>query len=315
MRLRACRRAWGCRVADDDNLFALGLSESICASGQPDVLETAAPTPPHPMAEVQQAYEQAFGLYEAAFEAFATADRSAGHVGYSCRISRSAVDYDELNRTAVRSVVERFTQKMLGGAASLDYEAEFARATGKSLHEALYPERDRRRRRHGDEEQDEPSVRFNLIVLWDSMARTYDDGGVWLARHQAATAIMSAWDLHRQAFDVKNGKAVIEQRVCSEAPTSYRSRRVHYNFAADVHNLCKALDVFFDYADLPGRAVPMLRDMSRHHEIEVESGATHVVAPGLVQVRTFNDRWKWTLRAETAERLREFIAAYLPPKQ
>jgi hypothetical protein len=75
--------------------------------------------------------------------------------------------------------------------------------------------------------------------------------------------------------------------------------------------------VFFDYADLPGHAMGFLRDMqsSRGHDMVIDSGSTHVVVPGLAQVRTFNEQWKWTMRADVAEKLREFIAAFKPPKQ
>jgi hypothetical protein len=298
---------------DFDNLFAIetGISEAA------DVLEAAAPTPPHPAAHLQEAYEQAFGMFEAAFAAFDAAESVALIAGYSTRFSRSVVDYDDMSQCAVRKTVEVFTDRMLGGSASLDAEEEFERATGKSLHEALHGDADLRRRRR-DEDDDRQPVRLNLLALWDSMARVYDDGGVWLARHQAANAIMSEWRLESQAFEVKNGKALIEHRVYSEPAESYRPyRRVHYNYQEGLYRLCKALDVFFDYADLPGHAMGFLRGMqsSRGNDMVIDSGSTHVVVPGLAQVRTFNEQWKWTMRADVAEKLREFIAAFKPPKQ
>lgn len=302
-------------AGDFENLFAIGLHDNVHGAVPPtDVLEEAAPTPAHPIAEMQRDYEQAFVLYEKAFEAFEAADRVAP--GYTSRISRSSVDYNDMSRCAVRKTVERFVEQVLGGAASLDDDEEFTRATGKCLSDALYGERDRRGHRHHHDDEEQAPVKLNLVELWDSMARVYDDGGVWLARHQAANAIMDEWRLQSQAFEVKNGKALIEHRVYSEPPFYSRPRRVHYNYIQPLTKLCKALDVFFDYADLPGQAMRILWNMGlRGHDIAIESGSTHVVVPGLAQVRTFNEQWKWTLRADVAEKLREFIAAYHPPKK
>lgn len=300
-------------AGDFENLFAIGLQDPPQGSGSStDVLEEAAPTPAHPVAEMQRDYEEAFVLYEKAFE---EADRVAP--GYSSRISRSSVDYDDMSRCAVRKTVELFTEQVLGGSAKLDDDEEFTRATGTSLSDALYGERSRRRHRHHDDDEEQAPVRLDLIALWDSMARVYDDGGVWLSRHQAANAIMDEWRLQSQTFEVKNGKALIEHRVYSEPPSSYQPRRVHYNYVQGLTKLCKALDVFFDYADLSGQAMRMLWNMqaSRGHGVVIESGSTLVVVPGLAQVRTFNEQWKWTMRADMAEKLREFIAAYHPPKQ
>jgi len=301
-------------AGDCENLFAIGLQDPVQSSvPSTDVLEEAAPTSDHPAAELQRDYEQAFVLYEKAFEAFEAADLVAP--GYSSRISRSSVDYDELTRCAVRHTVQNFTDQMLGGGASLDAEEEFERVNGKGLHDVLNPDRGRRRHRHDDDDEVD-NVKVNLVALWDSMARIYDDGGVWLSRHQAAQVIMDKWRLKDQSFDIKNGKAVVEQRVYSEPASSYSPRRVHYNYVQDIHKLFKALDVFFDYAELPGQAMQLLWSMqkSRGNDLEVVSGASYVVVAGTVQVRTFNEQWKWTLRVSTAEKLREFLAAYHPPK-
>lgn len=312
----------GSPVASDyENLFAIGMPE---ASATPirdhadalDEPETPTPVPaPHPAAELQEAYEQSFQLYAQAFEGFAHADSVASTAGYSSRISSSAVDYDDMSRCAVRHTVQLFTDQMLGGGASLDAEEEFERANGKGLHDVLNPDRGRRRHRHDDDDEVD-NVKVNLVALWDSMARIYDDGGVWLGRHQAAQVIMDKWRLKDQSFDIKNGKAVVEQRVYSEPASSYCPRRVHYNYIQDIHKLFKALDVFFDYAELPGHAMQLLWSMqkSRGNDLEVVSGASYMVVAGTVQVRTFNEQWKWTLRVSTAEKLREFLAAYYAPK-
>lgn len=309
-------------ASDYENLFAIGMTQSSSApvvdlADSLEEPETPATVPtPHPAADLQDAYEQSFQLYALAFEAFAHADSVASTAGYSSRISSSAVDYDDMSRCAVRHTVQLFTDQMLGGGASLDPDEEFERANGKKLHDVLNPERPRRRHRHGDEDDDAPAVKVNLVALWDSMARIYDDGGVWLSRHQAAQVIMDKWRLKDQSFEVKNGKAMVEHRVYSEPASSYSPRRVHYNYVQDIHKLFKALDVFFDYAELPGQAMQLLWSMqkSRGNDLEVVSGASYVVVAGAVQVRTFNEQWKWTLRVSTAEKLREFLAAYHPPK-
>lgn len=284
----------------------------------------------HPAQHLQDAYLASFGLFQQAIQALEHAERTSTIVGYSLRCSLG-VDWDALSKSAVGSTVDFFRQSRMDQGATLSADAEFARAFGSTMHDVLAEAREireirerkrwsitRERRRQGlddelpGEEDEKPlePVRVDLLKLWDSMAVTYADGGISLARRQATDLIVRAWSLRELQFEVKNGKVQIEDRVWSEV--RYNGvRELKYDTSRTMVELFGALQVWFDWAGYNFNAKQALWDMGgQTHSINVTLGASYEVARGLVQVRTFKEHWRWTLSQAAAESLRELVATY-----
>jgi hypothetical protein len=305
------------------NLFeAAGCTADTMEARASDAFANVCATPAalHPAQLLQDAYLESFVLFAKLQSDLAHAESVSGTVGFYLRNSRLDIDWSELSKSAVHRTVEVFRQRALADRAALDPGEEFERAFGKGLYETLQDDDEQRRRRRrqsiredGEEDDKEPEpVRVDLLRLWDSLMSTYADGGVTLARTQAAKAILDNWSLRDKPFEVKNGKAVIEDRVYSEVHYSGQPRTVSYSHRENLYALFKGLQVWFDWADINANAMTTLFKMQTRgaHDIVIEMGASYTVAAGQVQVRTFKEHWRWTLEASAAEKLREFIVAY-----
>lgn len=219
----------------------------------------------------------------------------------------------ELHRRAIKFTLDRFRTTCFRNEAKLDVNTEFQEIFGEELSGLIYESGNYRYRdlRDRGKSTDPREIRLDMMRFWDGLANKYADGGIRLARSQAAHQIITEWRLQHTPFTVVNGKAMIEDCVYTEEVGSYRGggREVSYSCHSSLFMLMKALDVFFDFADLNGSAESVLAQ-NFVHSWKVRSGTRYVVVPGHVEFRTFNAAWKWTLSASAAERLREFIAEY-----
>lgn len=289
--------------------------------------------PAHPAQFLQDAYLKSFDLFKIAEEALAQANSMSLTIGYSTR-SSIGIDFDDMTTTAVNHTVNHFKAQRMDEGATLDPGNEFERAFGKRLSELISEEREARSARERKlwhvnrarriqglpdlmpdpaDEQPLKYLQVDLLKLWDSMQMNYADGGIGLARRQAAQAIMSSWRLHELKFEVKNGKAVFDDRIWSEQRYS-GGRELNYKASEEMVRLFKAMQVWFDWADYN---VPVMQTLfamcgknGSMHAIPLTMGASYEVAKGLVQVRTFKEHWRWTLAAAAAESLREFVGTY-----
>lgn len=291
------------------------------------------PQPAHPAQFLQDAYLKSFDLFKVAEEALAQANCMSLTVGFSTR-SSIGVDFNELTTSAVNHTVNHFKAQRMDDGATLDPTIEFERAFGKRLYELIREEREARsererklwqvnraRRIQGLSDQmpdptDEQPLKYlqvDLLKLWDSMQMAYADGGIGLARRQAAQSIMKSWHLHELKFEVKNGKAVFDDRIWSEQRYS-GGRELSSSASSEMVGLFKAMQVWFDWADYNVPAMQTLFAMCGKngslHAIPLTMGASYEVAKGLVQVRTFKEHWRWTLAATAADSLREFVSTF-----
>lgn len=325
----------------DDNLFvAAGCAaqDAVLDSSSDEEGATQEPQalaePPHPAQSLQDAYLECIRAHAALSEALKTAEAAGRRICYSASISDSRVSVESMSKCAVQEAVRQFGELMMRERAELDADEEFTRAFGKSMYELIeeghgdhwererYHRQDfrfRRALRRGTDVEDDhegeqmpPPYLVDLLKLWDSLAATYSDGGLTLARRQAASTILREWQLDRQQFEVKNGKATIADRVYSEMQTYGHlrgQRTVHYNYRDQVHKLFQALEVFLSFCDETYLyPLQQIREQGGH-DLVVRSGAKYAICSGM-EVRTFKEEWKYTLSAALAEKLREFMATY-----
>ena len=283
-----------------------GLIEAMISSMEQSI-------PPHPAAELQADYLAAIAANEQLQRDLTKANAASGNVGLGCKWSTDDIDFMEIHRRAIKFTLDRFRTTCFRNEAKLDVNTEFQEIFGEELSGLIYESGNYRYRdlRDRGKSTDPREIRLDMMRFWDGLANKYADGGIRLARSQAAHQIITEWRLQHTPFTVVNGKAMIEDCVYTEEVGSYRGggREVSYSCHSSLFMLMKALDVFFDFADLNGSAESVLAQ-NFVHSWKVRSGTRYVVVPGHVEFRTFNAAWKWTLSASAAERLREFIAEY-----
>lgn len=153
--------------------------------------------------------------------------------------------------------------------------------------------------------------RIDLIALWDGLTVKYADGGVRLARSQAANEIVNKFNLERSPFKIENGKAQLITYVRSEKKFNSKEYEYTYETRRSIAELIKPISVFMQFAELEDGIDDAVHQAVGHGwGIAVQSGLRCVASPGHIEFKTFLKEWKWTLSDHAAIKLREFIAEY-----
>lgn len=263
----------------------------------------------HPVAMLVEAYEAAIkGVVEVnvAIRRYRDICDNIDHQREVAEID----DHDawKVHKSAIRKTVMAFKLSCMNPEASIDALDEYEEIVGERQVE-LVSNFNAARREFTEEQLKD--FRVDLLALWDGLATKFADGGVRLARSQAAADIFKKFNLERNPFKIENGKAQLVTYVYCERKFNSKEHEYTLSSRRSVEELRKPLSVFLQFAEMEDFV-----DIAIHEAIgsswatPVQSGLKCIASPGHIEFKTFLREWKWTLSEHAAIKLREFIAEY-----
>jgi hypothetical protein len=263
----------------------------------------------HPAAKLVEAYEAAIkgvGEVNVAIRRYRELCDSIDHQREVAEID----DHDawKVHKSAIRKTVMAFKLSCMNPEASIDALVEYEEIVGERQVE-LVSNFNAARREFSEEQLRD--FRVDLIGLWDGLAAKFADGGIRLARSQAAKELFKKFNLERSPFKIENGKAQLVTYVYCERKFNSKEHEYTLSSRRSVEEFRKPLTVFLEFAELEDCI-----DIAIHEAIgvswatPVKSGLKCIASPGHIEFKTFLREWKWTLSEHAAVKLREFIAEY-----
>lgn len=263
----------------------------------------------HPVVMLVEAYEAAIkGVDEVnvAIHRYRELCQSIDH-------DREVTEIDEhdswkVHKSAIRKTVMAFKLSCMNPEASINAMDEYEEIVGEYKCQIATNFHDARKELT---EKKLKNFRVDLIGLWDGLASKYADGGIRLARSQAAKEIFKKFNLERSQFKIENGKAQLITYVYCEKKFNSKEYEYSHSTRRSIAELIKPMSVFLQYAELEdGIDAAIHQAIGYGWGINVQSGLKCIASPGHLEFKTFLKEWKWTFSEHAAVKLREFIAEY-----
>lgn len=214
----------------------------------------------------------------------------------------------KMHKSAIRHTVKVFKDLCMTPEAHIDAMDEFEAIVGEYKYQIATNFNDARKELSIEQLKD---FRVDLVALWDGLAAKYADGGVRLARSQAATDIFKKFNLERNPFKIENGKAQLVTYVYCERKFNSKEHEYSLSSRRSVEELRKPLSVFLEFAEMEDFVdIAINEAIGSSWATPVQSGLKCIASPGHIEFKTFLREWKWTLSEHAAIKLREFIAEY-----
>lgn len=293
------------------NLFgSLASSEPVIPQNVEMSRSTEPAAKPHPANQLVNAYKAALAGVDKvnqAIESYRALCLAAGHrTDIECEEGRHVWS---IHTSAINETFSVFKKLLLTTAASINPREEYEELFGERKARIVFDYHTARTSLRDADEMKRFSV--DLVALWDALSAKYADGGLRLARSQAATELYSQFGLSRKPFQIDKGKAQLFFHVWPEK--KFSSKEYEYSFTSRnfINSFRKPLKVFLEYAELEDRVdASFLEAVGDNFHSRVQSGFKGALSPGHIEFKTFLKEWKWTLSEHAAIKLREFIAEY-----